>query len=51
MKKCIKIIDSETDECINEIDVSKCTTSQIQKIDNGLNINLNHDKYYTLIVE
>jgi len=51
MYKYLEIIDMDTDAVIRRMDVSNKTETQIERIDNGLNINLNHDKYLTVVKE
>lgn len=51
MKKYIEIV-SFCDESISKrIDVTEKSDRMIDKIDIGLNINLNHEIFYTRIVE
>ncbi len=49
MGKYIDIIDFETDEVVMRINVTGKSDRTIDKIDDGLNINLNHDKFYTIV--
>lgn len=51
MKKVIQIIEYKTEDVVKEIDVTGKSQSQIDKIERGLNRNLNHDEYYTSEVE
>lgn len=44
----VQVIDFETNEVVKEI--SAPTERQAGMIDDGLNINLNHDKFFTLVV-
>ena len=46
----IEIREYVTDIPIHRLDVTNKGTSSIEKIENGMNINLNHDKYYTCFV-
>lgn len=50
-KRVIQVISFSNREVVHELDVTGKTDRQIDKIDRGLNINLNHSEYYTLIVE
>lgn len=49
MKK-IQVIETETGHVEHQIDVSDKSERQIEKVEDGLNINLNHEVYHTLIV-
>ena len=50
MKKEI-VIKRYSDMCIvKTIDVTNKSDSQIDKIEDGMNINLDHDKYFTIIL-
>ena len=51
MKTEIQIIEFEGDKVVKTIDVTGKTERTIDKIDDGININLNHSDYYTRIVE
>lgn len=50
-KRVIQIIEYSTENVVQEIDVTGRTDNAISKIDSGLNINLNHSEYYTIIKE
>ena len=43
----IEVVEFDTDEVIER--KGPYTERQADKIDNGMNINLNHDKYFTRI--
>ena len=46
------VIKSYKDESIiKEIDLNGKSDHQIDKIEDGMNINLDHENYYTLIVD
>lgn len=47
MGTTIKVIEFETGECVHEIDVTGKTERQIEQVERGLNLNLNHNKFYT----
>jgi len=49
--KTVQVVEYKTDKVVHEIDVAEKSTRMIDKIDSGLNINLNHDLYYTRIKE
>lgn len=51
MKKVIQIISYETGEPTHEVDVTGMSERQIDKVDSGMNINLNHSEFYTLVAE
>lgn len=48
MRHFIEIKKCATDKTVHKIDVTGKTDEQVDKIDDGLNINLNHQKYYTV---
>lgn len=45
--KYIEIKDFESQGVVKRLDVSNKSERDIEKIDSGMNRNLNHDKYYT----
>jgi hypothetical protein len=47
MKYSVKVIDYETKLVIHSVDCS--SEERANKVENGININLNHDMYYTSI--
>ena len=47
MKCSICIIEYETGKTVKEIDVTGKTDRQVEKVDDGLQINLNHERFYT----
>ena len=49
-KRYINVVDCETNEIVKQVDVTGKSERSIGKIEDGLNINLNHNKYYTVIV-
>ena len=49
MNTYIEIIEFKTKKVTKRFDVTGKNERMIDKFDDGLNINLNHDKYYTLI--
>jgi hypothetical protein len=51
MKAYIQVVSFETEEVIHQIEITGKTHTQIERIDNFLNINLNHEKFYTREVE
>ena len=51
MNKYIEIIEYKTFKVVKRFDVTGKPGRMIDKFDCGLNINLNHDKYYTSINE
>jgi len=51
MKKYIEIIKFETKEVVKRMDITGKGEVQIDKIDDGLNINLNHEEFYTTTTE
>lgn len=44
----VQVIAFETNEVVKEI--SAPTERQAGRIDDGLNVNLNHDKFFTVVV-
>lgn len=45
----LEIIQYNSGNVIKRMDLSGKTDNEIDKIDSGLNINLNHNEYYTLV--
>ena len=48
MNKYIEIKEFGTDKVVKRFDVTGKHDRMIDKFDDGLNINLNHDKFYTV---
>lgn len=46
----IEIVEYSTEAVVESVDVSGKNERQIDKIDRGININLDHDKFYTRIL-
>ena len=51
MKKYLEVVKSSTEEVVKSIDVTDSSDRYIEKMEIGLNINLNHDQYYTRVTE
>ena len=51
MKKYISVVQYKTAEVVKRIDVTGKTERQIDSIDSGLNVNLNHEEFYTVYEE
>jgi hypothetical protein len=49
--KYIEVKTFKTAEVVKRLDVSGKSEKSIDRIDDGLNINLNHEKFYTSITE
>lgn len=47
MKKYIEIVEFATGDVIKRLDVTGKSEREIELIDNGVNINLNHNDYFT----
>jgi len=47
----IEIVRYEDEEVVKTIECGDRTIRQVEKVDDGVNINLNHELYYTRIVE
>ena len=47
MKTYIEITRYADNECVKRLDVTGKTERLINKIDNGMNINLNHEEFFT----
>ena len=45
----VRLISYEYDEVVTEIEVD--SFAKAEKVEDGININLNHDRFYTDIVE
>jgi hypothetical protein len=48
MKNYICIISYENGEIIDKIEVTGKGERSIDRVDRGINININHEKYYTV---
>lgn len=51
MKKYLEIRKFENDTVVKRMDVSSKSDKQIEKMEFGANMNLNHEEYYTEVVE
>ena len=51
MSKYIVIMERETNNIIHEVDVTGKNDRTIDNIEDGMNINLNHDLYFTTLQE
>jgi hypothetical protein len=51
MYKYLEIIKDKTNEVVKRLDVTSKGERMIDKIENGMNINLNHDEYSTKLTE
>lgn len=51
MKKVIQVVQNEDGEVIHEVDVTDKSDRQIDKVDSGINRNLNHEHFYTCVQE
>ncbi len=49
--KYIEVRSFEAEEVVERINVSDMTERQIDKVERGMNINLNHKSYYTQVTE
>lgn len=49
MKSVIQVVEYKTKEVVEEIDVTGRSVRSIDRIDDGININLNHEEYFTRI--
>jgi hypothetical protein len=47
--KYIEVIGYDEENVVKRLDVSNKTDRSIDKIESGMNINLNHDQFYTVI--
>lgn len=45
----LEVISYGTGEVVERFDVTGQTERQIDKLDNGVNANLNHEEYYTTV--
>lgn len=50
MKTYLVVKSFETDEIVEKIDVTGQSERSIDRTDRGLNINLNHEEYYTAVI-
>lgn len=44
----LEIREYKTDKVVKRYDVTNSSSRMIDKFEDGLNINLNHDKFYTI---
>lgn len=51
MYKYIEVIEFKTNKVTHRIDVTGKPERQIERVEDGLNINLNHELYYTQVNE
>lgn len=51
MYKYLEIIKDKNNEVVKRLDVTSKGERMIDKIENGMNINLNHDEYSTKLTE
>lgn len=51
MKKYLEIISYKEKSVVKRLDVTNESERNIERIETGININLNHDEYYTWINE
>jgi hypothetical protein len=51
MKKVIQVISYESGEIVHEVDVTGRSERNVDRVESGINRNLNHDQYYTLEAE
>jgi hypothetical protein len=49
--KQIQVIQKSDKSVIHSIDVTGKSDRQIERVEDGININLNHDEFYTVIAE
>lgn len=47
MYKYIEIIETDSEKVVKRIDITNHTQCSADRIENGANINLNHDDYHT----
>jgi len=51
VKKVIQIIETATDRVEHEIDVTGQSERSIERTEDGVNINLNHEQFHTNVTE
>ena len=51
MKTYIEVKTYESEECVKRIDVTGKSERSIDRIESGMNRNMNHKDYYTVQVE
>lgn len=49
MYKYLEVVDDDSNEVVQRLDVSDKSERSVERIENGMNINLNHSKYTTQI--
>ena len=51
MKRWIEVIEYEGDKVVHKVDVSDKSQRQAERVQDGMDRNLNHEKFYTRMVE
>lgn len=51
MKRYIEVVEYETDKVVDRVDVSDKTERQADLVMDGMDRNLNHEKYFTRLSE
>lgn len=47
----VQIVEMATDTVFDAIDCERMTFRSVEKVERGVNINLNHEKFYTRIAD
>lgn len=51
MSKYIEIVETSSGDVVHFVDVTDSSPRRVEKIEDGININLDHDNYFTRIAE
>ena len=51
MYKYLEIVEDSTNEVACRMDITNCSERQIERLENGVHINMNHDKFHTREME
>jgi hypothetical protein len=51
MKRYIEIVETKTDKIVLRSDVTEKSEKNIERIEYGMNINLNHSKFFTRVID
>lgn len=51
MKRYIEIVEYKTGDVVKRIDVTDMSERTVDKTERGMNINLDHSNYYTVVTD
>lgn len=50
-RKVIEVVEYDGEKVVHTVDVSERNESSIDRIDRGMNVNLDHTRFFTRVVE